>query len=131
MTLLDDESPVAGELDRLARALNHEPQVLAQLIQGMLGARELWLPKLLDSSDRDVLRAEIDGLLKHALEGELRAVAATLSAIDWQSVLRNLPGGGRRRRTGESGRTRSRNCGNCRRRLRAACRNGRRLPNCC
>jgi ATP-dependent exoDNAse (exonuclease V) beta subunit len=84
VTLLDDESPVAGELDRLARALNHEPRVLAQLIQGMLGARELWLPKLLDSSDRGVLRAEIDGLLKHALEGELRAVAATLSVIDWQ-----------------------------------------------
>ena len=84
VTLLADESPVANELDRLARALNHEPRVLAQLIEGMLGARELWLPKLLDSSGRDSLRAEIDRLLKLALEGELRAVATTLSAIGWQ-----------------------------------------------
>ena len=57
--------------------------VLALLIEGMLGARELWMPKLLDSSDRESLRAEIDGLLQRALEAELRAVTATLSAIDW------------------------------------------------
>jgi ATP-dependent helicase/nuclease subunit A len=86
VTLLDEDSPVAGELDRLARALNHEPRVLAQLIEGMLGARELWLPKLLDSSNRQALRAEIDGLLQRALEGELRAVTATLLAIDWQPL---------------------------------------------
>jgi hypothetical protein len=98
VNLLDDETPVAGELDRLARALNHEPRVLAQLIEGMLGARELWLPKLLDSSDRDALRAEIDRLLKHALEGTAcgrgDVVGHRLAA-----VLRNLPGGGGRRCT--------------------------------
>ena len=32
---------------RLARAVNHEPRQLATLIEGMLGERELWLPKLL------------------------------------------------------------------------------------
>ena len=65
-TLVDDARPLYAEaarrtgrhargrrsagrrrLERLARALNHEPRQLAELIDGMLGTRELWLPKLL------------------------------------------------------------------------------------
>ncbi|MGH8198589.1 MAG: UvrD-helicase domain-containing protein, partial [Steroidobacteraceae bacterium] len=80
VAMLDEEGPVAAQLERLARALNYDPRLLAQLIEGMLGARELWLPKLLDSSDRTALRAEIDRLLQSALEAELTAVAAALSA---------------------------------------------------
>jgi ATP-dependent exoDNAse (exonuclease V) beta subunit len=86
VAMLDEASPVAEELDRLARALDHEPRVLAQLIEGMLGARELWLPKLLESSDREALRAEIDGLLHSALEAELRAASAALAVIEWQPL---------------------------------------------
>jgi len=84
VAMLDEEGPVAAQLERLARALNHDPRLLAQLIEGMLGARELWLPKLLDSSDRTALRAEIDRLLHSALEVEFAAVTAALSAVDWQ-----------------------------------------------
>ncbi len=86
VAMLDEDTPVAAELDRLARALNHEPRILAQLIEGMLGARELWLPKLLDSFDRKALRAEIDRLLRSALEAELRAASATLLVVDWQPL---------------------------------------------
>ena len=44
---LDEATPVSNGLLRLARAVNHEPRQLATLIEGMLGERELWLPKLL------------------------------------------------------------------------------------
>ena len=70
---LDADLPVAARLDRLARALNHDPRLLARLIEGMLGARELWLPKLLGSAGGRALRDSINGLLGLALErlGEL------------------------------------------------------------
>jgi len=85
VAMLDEDSPVAKDLERLARALNHEPRLLEKLIEGMLGARELWLPKLLDSTDRNALREEIDRLLRRALETELQAAAAALSVVDWQT----------------------------------------------
>jgi len=84
VAMLDEDVPVAAALERLARALNHEPRLLAQLIEGMLGARELWLPKLLDGSDRKALRAEIDRLLRAALEAELRAATTALSVVHWE-----------------------------------------------
>ncbi|HEY5558853.1 MAG TPA: UvrD-helicase domain-containing protein [Steroidobacteraceae bacterium] len=77
---LDEDGPVAARLERLARALNHEPQLLARLIEGMLGARELWLPKLLGSADGPALRDSIDRLLEAALETELARVHGALSA---------------------------------------------------
>jgi predicted nucleic acid-binding Zn-ribbon protein len=40
----------------------------------MLGARELWLPKLLGGSERPALQVEIDRLLCSALETELTAL---------------------------------------------------------
>ena len=45
---LDGNEPVAVHVDRLARALDHDPQQLARLIEGMLGAR--CTTDLLDSS---------------------------------------------------------------------------------
>ncbi len=85
VAMLDEESPVAKDLERSARSLNHEPRLLAKLIEEMLGARELWLPKLLSPSDRASLRAEIDRLLRHALEAELKTAAVALSDLDWQT----------------------------------------------
>jgi ATP-dependent helicase/nuclease subunit A len=76
---LEERGPVAAQLLRLARALNHEPQLLARLIEGMLNARELWLPKLLASAGGESLRASIDRLLESAIETELARVAEVLS----------------------------------------------------
>ena len=64
---------------RLARSLNHEPRQLAKLVEGMLGARELWLPKLMQPVSDATLRAEIDRLLRKALESELAAVSRGLA----------------------------------------------------
>ncbi|MGE0031721.1 MAG: UvrD-helicase domain-containing protein [Steroidobacteraceae bacterium] len=77
---LDADDPVAARLDRLARALNHDPRLLARLIEGMLGARELWLPKLLGSAGGAELRDSINRLLGMALESELARVHGVLSA---------------------------------------------------
>lgn len=76
---LDGDGPVAARLDRLARALNHDPRLLARLIEGMLGARELWLPKLLGSTGGLALRDSIERLLRTALESELLRVHGRLS----------------------------------------------------
>ncbi len=84
VAMLDEDMAVSGALDRLARALNHEPRLLTQLIESMLGARELWLPKLLGGSDGTSLRVEIDRLLCGALEAELTAATAALSVLDWR-----------------------------------------------
>ncbi len=86
VAMLDEDAPVAAGLLRLARALNHEPRRLAGLIENMLGARELWLPKLMRSKGGSSLRAEIDRLLRGALEAELAAVSDALSGIDWRRL---------------------------------------------
>ncbi len=79
---LDGDGPVAPCLERLARALNHEPQVLARLIEEMLGARELWLPKLLGSGSGPALRAAIDRLLESVIETELARIHAIVCVAD-------------------------------------------------
>ncbi|MDH4259009.1 MAG: UvrD-helicase domain-containing protein [Gammaproteobacteria bacterium] len=84
---LDNEDPVAPRLDRLVRALNHEPQLLARLIEEMLGARELWLPKLLTSGDGPALRASIDRLLESAIEAELGRVSQIVAAAGAQPLI--------------------------------------------
>ncbi|MGB5132353.1 MAG: UvrD-helicase domain-containing protein, partial [Steroidobacteraceae bacterium] len=87
VTGMDAGGAVAPRLERLARALNHEPQLLARLIETMLGARELWLPKLLASGDGPGLRDSIDGLLGSAIETELARVHAILAAADMQPLI--------------------------------------------
>ena len=84
---MDAGGSVAPRLERLARALNHEPQRLARLIESMLGARELWLPKLLASGDGPALRASIDGLLRSAIEAELAQVHAMVARADMQALM--------------------------------------------
>jgi ATP-dependent helicase/nuclease subunit A len=69
----------AGPLMRLARALDHEPRRLAALLAGMLGTREVWLPKLMAEPDRGRLRAGIDGLLHGALQSELTRVREAIA----------------------------------------------------
>jgi ATP-dependent exoDNAse (exonuclease V) beta subunit len=66
-------------LMRLARALDHEPRRLAELLAGMLGTREVWLPKLQAEPDRRRLRAGIDSLLRAALEAELARIRAAVA----------------------------------------------------
>jgi len=83
---LDEGSPVATGLLRLARSVNHEPRQLAQLIEGMLGARELWLPKLLQPVAGESLRVSIDGLLRRSLESELAAACAAVKGHDWPAL---------------------------------------------
>ena len=87
VSLLDVDSPAAPQIDRLARALDHDPQKLSRLIEGMLGARELWLPKLLDSSARSELRGEIDRLLESAIELELARIAQALESVAFEPLL--------------------------------------------
>ncbi|HUG04664.1 MAG TPA: UvrD-helicase domain-containing protein, partial [Steroidobacteraceae bacterium] len=86
VALLDEDSAVSASLLRLARALNHEPRMLAQLIEGMLGARELWLPKLMNSPGRPALRAGIDRLLHGALEAELADIRRRLGNLDCRTL---------------------------------------------
>ena len=83
---LDEGSPVATGLLRLARSVNHEPRQLAQLIEGMLGERELWLPKLLQPAAGESLRASIDRLLRQSLESELAAACAAAQGHDWPAL---------------------------------------------
>ncbi len=81
----------ATPLMRLARALDHEPRRLAALLAGMLGTREVWLPKLLAEPDPVRLRAGIDGLLHAALEAELARVRESIAgavSTDLFAVLR-------------------------------------------
>ncbi len=108
-TLVDDARPLyreaarrhvaaleAGDertppLERLARALDHEPRRLASLLADMLGTREVWLPKLLAEPDSGRLRAGIDRLLQAALEADLSRVRDGLAAAlspDLFAVLR-------------------------------------------
>ncbi len=87
VALLDEDTPVAAGLLRLARSLNHEPRRLAGLLEGMLGARELWLPKLMRPEAGPALRTAIDRLLRQALESELAAVSASVAGIDWRPLL--------------------------------------------
>jgi ATP-dependent exoDNAse (exonuclease V) beta subunit len=78
-------------LERLARALDHEPSRLASLLADMLGTREVWLPKLLAEPDGGRLRAGIDSLLQAALEAELSRVReglVTALSPDLFAVLR-------------------------------------------
>ncbi len=86
VTMLDEDLPVAAGLLRLARSLNHEPRQLTGLIEAMLGARELWLPKLMHAPSGPSLRTGIDRLLRRALESELAAVAAALAGIEWDAL---------------------------------------------
>jgi ATP-dependent exoDNAse (exonuclease V) beta subunit len=83
---LETESPVGDMIERLARALNHEPQLLARLIEGMLGTRELWLPKLLASTGAADLRSETDRLLASAIQAELARVSGSLSSAGLQPL---------------------------------------------
>ena len=75
VTALDGTDQRAEPLERLARALDHEPQQLARMVADMLGTRELWLPKLFGSAAGGQLRADIDRLLAAALESELSGIA--------------------------------------------------------
>ncbi|MBX3704226.1 MAG: UvrD-helicase domain-containing protein [Steroidobacteraceae bacterium] len=95
---LDDGGARTAPLERLARALDHEPQQLARLVAGMLGAREVWLPKLFGPAGDGRLRAEIDGLLRSALEAELaraaRSVADFLPAALFEVIREAAAAGG-------------------------------------
>ncbi len=84
---LEADSPVAAQIERLARALEHDPQKLSRVIEGMLGARELWLPKLLESSGKSDLRSEIDRLLNAAIELELGRIARAIGYVDLVPLL--------------------------------------------
>ena len=76
---LDEEGERAAPLERLVRALDHDPQQLSRLVADMLRTREIWLPKLFEPSGDDRLRAGIDRLLTSALETELGRVAEVLA----------------------------------------------------
>lgn len=79
---LEEGGERTAPLERLARALDHEPRQLARLIAGMLGTREVWLPKLFGRARDGRLREAIDRLLESALEAELaRAAHAVAPAL--------------------------------------------------
>ncbi len=92
--LLDDATPIfadaarrfvalietAGEpgdaLVRLARALDHDPVRLEDLLADMLRRRELWLPKLFELAESSTPRADMEGLLAASVEVELTRLRA-------------------------------------------------------
>jgi ATP-dependent exoDNAse (exonuclease V) beta subunit len=79
---LEEGGERTAPLERLARALDHEPQQLARLVAEMLGTREVWLPKLFGPAGDGRLREAIDRLLESALEAELaRAAQAVARAL--------------------------------------------------
>ena len=108
---LDEGSPVADGLLRLARAVNHEPRQLAKLIEGMLGERELWLPKLLRPAEGASLRDAIDRLLRQALEAEFATATAALREYDWPGLMAICR---RAVAAGAPGKSRARPRGTCR-----------------
>ena len=83
---LDSDEPVVEGLLRLSRAVDYRPRQLATLIAGMLGQRELWLPKLLQTGRGAALRESIDRVLHRALESELAEVADRLRGVDWDPL---------------------------------------------
>ncbi len=87
---LETSGPVAAHLLRLARALNHEPRLLARLVESMLGVRELWLPKVLAVAGGEPLRASIDRLLESAIETELARIERELSVTGLQPLFELL-----------------------------------------
>ncbi len=76
---LEEEGEVAAALARLARLLGYDPARLAETLAGMLGRRELWLPKVLELARGGRAREEMEGLLAAALERELASIRACLS----------------------------------------------------
>jgi ATP-dependent exoDNAse (exonuclease V) beta subunit len=76
---LDAGGERTAPLERLARALDHDPQQLARLVADMLGTREVWLPKLFDPPGDGGLRAGIDRLMASALEAELARAAESVA----------------------------------------------------
>jgi ATP-dependent helicase/nuclease subunit A len=69
----------ARAIERLARALDHDPRRLATLVAEMLGSREVWLPKLYGSRGRRASRGEFDGLLRAALEAEIARIREAIA----------------------------------------------------
>lgn len=79
---LEEGDERAAPLERLARALDHDPQQLARLVADMLGTREVWLPKLFAQTGVAQLRAAIDRLLSSALAIELARIGeSTVGAL--------------------------------------------------
>lgn len=75
---LDDAEPLADALLRLARLLDHAPARLEATLAGMLGRRELWLPKLLELAAGPGARPAMESLLIAAVERELQGLRAAL-----------------------------------------------------
>ena len=98
--MLDEDAPVATDLLRLARSLDHEPRQLAALIEGMLGVRELWLPKLMRASAGPTLRAEIDSFSARRWKRSSIGLGCDIGDRLAAAVL-GLPRGSGGRRTGE------------------------------
>lgn len=76
---LEEEGEVAAALARLARLLGHDPARLAGTLAGMLGSRELWLPKVLELPPGPAAREEMEALLAAALARELASIRARLT----------------------------------------------------
>ena len=118
-------------LERLARALNHEPRQLAELVEGMLGARELWLPKLLQPAPTGVAaRGDRPAAAQGAGNGARRGGRAPrghrLAGRCSRSAARRPRPARRRARRGRSRRMRA-----CRRRRRMRRPHGVRSRTCC
>ncbi len=76
---LDRPGPAAAPLERLARLLDHDPARLVATLAGMLGRRELWLPRLLELPEGPGARTAMEALLEAAVERELSAARPLLA----------------------------------------------------
>ena len=71
---LEQDGPLAEEITRLVRMLDHDPAWLETLFAGMLSRREIWLPKLLELATTGNARREMERLLAAAVEAELARI---------------------------------------------------------
>jgi ATP-dependent helicase/nuclease subunit A len=75
---LETDASIAADLEALARLLNWDPREVTTQIAGMLGRRELWLPRLLHARAADGLRAASEALLESIAADALEHIRAAL-----------------------------------------------------
>jgi len=87
---LEQEDPLAGHIDHLARLLDHDPGELERLLAQMLGRREIWLPKLYELMGGGDVRQGMEQLLAALCEVSLRRIVATLDVPPFRALVQCL-----------------------------------------
>ena len=87
---LEEDGPQAAPIEHLARLLDHDPGELERLLAGMLGRREIWLPKLYELQEAGDVRAGMERLLAAACGTALERIVATLDVAEFRGIVECL-----------------------------------------